>query len=55
MNHQIWKMETPHNQTTPQPNNPEQTQTQEQNENLEILKGIMNREKTTLPTLRNIA
>ena len=39
MNHQLWKMETPHNQTKV---------------NLESLKGIMNREKTTIPSLRNI-
>ena len=35
-------------------NNPEQTLSQEQKVNLENLKGIMNGEKTTLPSLRNI-
>ena len=46
MNHQHQKMETP--------NNLEQTLTPEPKVNLESLNGIMNREKTTLPSLRNI-
>ena len=37
-----------------QPNNPQQKLTQEQKVNLESLKGIMNGEKTTLPSLRNV-
>ena len=37
-----------------QPNNTEQTLTQEQKVILENLKRIMNREKTTLPSLRSI-
>ena len=37
-----------------QPDNTDQTLTQEQKINLENLKRIMNREKTTLPSLRNI-
>ena len=37
-----------------QPNKPEQTQLQEQKLNLENLKRIMNSEKITLPSLRNI-
>ena len=43
---------TPLNNT--QPNNPEQTLTREQKVNLENLKRIMNGEKTTVPSLRNI-
>ena len=54
MNHQLRKMETPHNQTTHNHNNTEQTLTQEQKVNLENLKRIMNREKTTLSSLKNI-
>ena len=42
------------NRNTTQPNNTEQTLTQEQKINLENLKRIMNGEKTTLPSLRNI-
>ena len=50
---------TSENGNTTQPysaqlNNTEQTLTQEQKVNLESLKGIMNGEKTTLPSLRNI-
>ena len=37
-----------------QPNNPEQTLSQEQKVQLENLKRIMNRKKTTLPSFRNI-
>ena len=40
MNRQLWKIETPHNQTTHN-----QTLTQEQKVNLENLKRIMNGEK----------
>ena len=55
MDRQIWKMETPHNLTTHnQKKNPEQRLTQEQQVNLENLKRIMNSEKTTLPSVRNI-
>ena len=48
MNRQLQKIEMT------QPNNPEQIATQEQKVNLENLKRIMNGEKTTLPSLRNI-
>ena len=37
-----------------QPNNTEQTWSQKQKVNLENLKRVMNSEKTTLPSLRNI-
>ena len=37
-----------------QPSNPKETLSQEQKTNLETLKRIMNSEKTTLPSLRNI-
>ena len=47
-------METPLNQTLHKPNNPEQTLSQEQKLNLENLKRMLNSEKTTLPSLRNI-
>ena len=52
MNHLFRKLETPCNQAT-QPNNTEQTITQEQRVNQEKLKRILNGEKTTLPSLRN--
>ena len=39
---------------TAQPNNPEQTLSQEQKLNLKNLKRIMNSGKTTIPSLRNI-
>ena len=42
------------NGNTTQPNNAQQTLSQEQKVNLENLKRIMNNEKTTLPSLRNI-
>ena len=42
------------NRNATQPNNPEKTLTQEQKVSIENLKRIMNREKTTLPSLRNI-
>ena len=57
MNRQLQKIETPLNQTTQpntQPNNTEQTLTQEQKVNFKNLKRFMNGEKTTLPSLRNI-
>ena len=53
MNHQLWKMEILLNQTHNQAT-PYQTLSQEQKLNLENLKRIMNSEKTTLPSLRNI-
>ena len=43
------KMEKPHSQTT----HNQETRPQEQKVNLGNLKGIMNSEKTTLPSLRN--
>ena len=43
MSRQLWKIEKSHNQTT-----------LEQKINLENLKRIMNEEKTTLPSQRNI-
>ena len=51
MNRQPRKMETPHNQITH-----DQTthSKQEQKVNVESLKRIMNSEKTTVPSLRNI-
>ena len=52
MNHPLRKMETPPNQTLQ--NNPEQTLTQGQKLILRNLKRILNSEKTTLPSLRNI-
>ena len=45
---------TSENGNTTKPNNALQTLTQEQKVNLENLKRIMNSEKTTLPSLRNI-
>ena len=51
MNRQLRKIETPQNQTTL---NTEQTLTQEQKVNQENFKRIMNREKITLLSLRNI-
>ena len=49
-----WNESTLENGNTTQLNNPEQTLSQEQKSSLENLKGIMNSEKTTLPSLRNI-
>ena len=46
--------QTSENRTATQPNNPQQTLIQEQKVNLENLKRIMNGEKTTIPSLRNI-
>ena len=54
MNHQLRKMENPNQPNTAQQNHPEQTLSQEQKLNLENLKIILNSEKTTLPSLRNI-
>ena len=54
MNSQLRKIETPHNEITHNQKNPEQTLAQKQNVNQESLKGIMNGEKTALPSLRNI-
>ena len=51
INRQLWKIETPYNQTL---HYSEQTLTQEQKVNLENSKRIMNGKKTTLPPLRNI-
>ena len=45
---------TSENRNTPHPNNREKTLTQEQKINLENLKIIMNKQKTTLLPLRNI-
>ena len=53
MNKRFKKMETQHNQTA-QPNNPEQKLSQEQKLNLGNLKRILNSEKTTLSSVRNI-
>ena len=53
MNHQLWKMETLHNQTHNQ-TTPEQTLSQEQKLNPENLMRLMTSENTTLPTLRNV-
>ena len=52
---QLNRNETPtsENEYSTQPNNPEQTFSQEVKLNLENLKRIMNSEKTTLPSLRN--
>ena len=50
MNPHLRKIEIPNNT---QPNNTEQTLTQEQKVNLENLKRIINGKKTTLPSLRN--
>ena len=56
----IWKEQltlengNPRWPNTAQSNNPKQTLSQEQKLNLENLKRIMNSEKTTLPSLRNI-
>ena len=47
-------METPHNQRTHNQTTQDKTLTQEQKVNLENLKRIMNSEKATLPSLRNI-
>ena len=52
MNHQLLKIETPHDQTT-QSNNTELTLIQKNKKKLENLKRIIN-EKTNLPLLRNI-
>ena len=48
------KPPTSENRNTTHPNNTEQPLTQEQKINLEDLKRIMNEQKTTLPSLRNI-
>ena len=54
INGQLRKLETPHNQITHHQTTLSKTLTQEQKVNLESLKGIMNGEKTTLSSLRNI-
>ena len=50
MNHQLWKMETPHIQTMHNQKKTEQTQSQELKLNKENLKKIMIWEKTTEPS-----
>ena len=54
MNHQLRKMEPPNQPNTTQQNNSEQTLTREQKLIKRNLKRILNSEKTTLPSLRNI-